>query len=86
MKTEIHIGELITNRLKQEGRSKTWLAKQVNCDPSSLCKLLKKTHIDTELLFHISLVLNYDFFAFYSTSLCDNKLKGSWNNLPRNME
>jgi hypothetical protein len=82
MKTEIHIGKSINEKLKEEGRSKTWLAKQVNCDHSSLCKSLKKTHIDTELLFHISLALNYDFFALYSTSLCENKLEDLWHDLP----
>jgi hypothetical protein len=64
---------LIDDRLKIADRSKTWLAKQVHCSPSSFCKLLRKSHIDTELLILISQVLKYDFFAHYTAFLCEDR-------------
>jgi hypothetical protein len=66
MNDKIHIGELIRSKLEEKERSVTWLAKKVYHDPSSLCKLLKRNNIDTELLLQISLILNYDFFVYYS--------------------
>jgi hypothetical protein len=51
----------------------TWLAKQVHCDSSSFFKLLKKNHIDTELLLRISLILNYDFFVHYTSLIREYK-------------
>jgi hypothetical protein len=72
-KEEIHIGELICKKLEEEGRTKKWLAKQVNCDASSFCKALKKNYIDTIILLRISLSLDYDFFRYYSDYIIDNK-------------
>jgi hypothetical protein len=59
---EIHIGELICRKLQEQARSKAWLAKQVHRNASSLCKILKHSHIDLELLLCISLILHYNFF------------------------
>ncbi|MDR1592753.1 MAG: hypothetical protein LBS16_07760 [Prevotellaceae bacterium] len=38
----IHIGEIICQKLKAEGRTKKWLAEQVHCHPSNFCRLLQK--------------------------------------------
>ncbi|MDR1199146.1 MAG: XRE family transcriptional regulator [Prevotellaceae bacterium] len=67
MHCEIHIGQLICNKLKENGRSVSWLAKQVYCDRSNLRKMLKNNHIYSELLLRISITLDYDFFAHYSS-------------------
>ncbi|MDR2292597.1 MAG: XRE family transcriptional regulator [Prevotellaceae bacterium] len=72
MKHEIHIGQLICSKLKENGRSISWLAKKVYCDRSNLRKMLKNNHVYCELLLRISIVLDYDFFAHYS-SLIHNK-------------
>jgi len=58
----IHIGEIICKKMKEEGRTKKWLATQVNCDPSCLCKTLKKSSIDTILLMNICFALKHNFF------------------------
>jgi hypothetical protein len=63
----IHIGKIICDRLKAEGRSKKWLAEQVNVHHSCLGKSLKNSHINTNLLFSISLALNHNFFEDYTT-------------------
>jgi hypothetical protein len=61
----IHIGKLILQKLKEEERSVAWLAEKIYTDPSNLRKRLKKKSMDTELLVHISKILNYNFFNYY---------------------
>jgi plasmid maintenance system antidote protein VapI len=70
MHGEIHIGKLILQKLKEKERSITWLAKKVNCDDSNLGRILRNNHhIHSELLLRISIVMEEDFFAFYSQKL-----------------
>jgi len=59
--TDLHIGKIICEQLKKDGRKKKWLAQQVNCTLSSLCKILKNDSIHTALLLRISLACKYDF-------------------------
>jgi plasmid maintenance system antidote protein VapI len=66
---EVHIGELIKQRLKEEKRSVAWLAKKLNRSDSSLGRLLCQDHIHAELLFRISIILDEDLFAHYSQAL-----------------
>ncbi len=73
--TTLHIGKIICNHLKSDGRSKKWLAEKVCCEYSSFCKILKKQFVDTELLLRISLVLQYDFFAFLSEYIAENNFQ-----------
>ncbi|MDR1740099.1 MAG: XRE family transcriptional regulator [Bacteroidales bacterium] len=68
-KPQIHIGNIIRQQLKDEGRTLVWLAKQVHCDSSNLTKLLSKDNINTDLLFRISSALNTDFFIYFSNDL-----------------
>ncbi|MDR3094381.1 MAG: XRE family transcriptional regulator [Bacteroidales bacterium] len=68
-----NIGELICQRLKDEGRTKKWLADQVNCDPSNFCKTLKNKHIDTDLLLSISFALNYNFFISFADYIAEKQ-------------
>ncbi|MDR1347652.1 MAG: XRE family transcriptional regulator [Prevotellaceae bacterium] len=73
MEDKIHIGKLICNKLKENGRSVSWLARQVYCDRSNLRKMLKNNHIYSELLLRISIALDYDFFAHYSSLICNKE-------------
>jgi len=63
---EIHIGDIILQKLKDEKRSVAWLAREVLVDPSTLRKKLKKQTIDTELLRNISKALHFWFFQYYN--------------------
>jgi len=63
---EIHIGSLIRNKLKEDGRSVTWLAKKIHCKRDNVYKIFDRTSVDTELLLRISLVLKTNFFAYLS--------------------
>jgi len=62
---EIEIGKIILQKLKNEKRSVAWLAGEILMDPSNLHKRLKKKSMDSELLYRISQVLNFNFFQFY---------------------
>jgi hypothetical protein len=74
MYEEVHIGKLIRQKLDEKDRSIAWLARKVNCDSSNFCKMLTRSHINTQLLFHICIVLDEDFFAYYSEALKNVKL------------
>ena len=62
----IHIGSLIRERLKQDGRKVTWLADEISCTRPHLYKIFAKANVDCELLMRISIALDFDFFQYYS--------------------
>lgn len=62
----IHIGSLIRNKLEEDGRSASWLAKKIHCERGNIYKIFGKSSIDTALLLKITLVLKTNFFAYYS--------------------
>lgn len=64
-----HIGELIRQELKRQGRTNIWLAAQLSCNPRTISKIFHKQYIDTYLLFRISKILEHDFFKVYSELL-----------------
>lgn len=66
MTDEINIGKLIQQKLKEQERSGAWLARKLFTDPSNVSKIIRKQHIDTELLMRISNVLDFDFFKYFS--------------------
>ncbi|MDR1722725.1 MAG: hypothetical protein LBR84_02145 [Tannerella sp.] len=64
---QIHIGEIICKRLAERGQKKKWLAEKLDYDLSSLCKMLKNSSLNTDLLFRISVAMNENFFNQYSS-------------------
>ena len=64
-----HIGELIRQELRRQGRSNVWLSEQISCNPRTVSKIFKKQYIDTYQLWQISKALDYDFFKVYSELL-----------------
>ncbi len=66
---EIHIGEIIKQVMKDQGRSPSWLAKQLGCERANIYDIYKRQYIDTCLLQKMSKLLNYDFFLLYSDHL-----------------
>lgn len=66
MKDEPHIGNLIKAELARQGRSITWLAKQLNCSRQNAYKIFRRKWIYTDLLLRISIILDYDFFKYFS--------------------
>ena len=65
-KKNIDIGALILRKLKENGQAIAWLAEKVNSDRSNFYRILKRKHIDTQLLMNISRALNFDFFTCFS--------------------
>lgn len=63
---EPHIGKLIKEELKHQGRSITWLSQQVGYTRTNLYKIFNRKWIYTDLLLKISHALDYDFFKYFS--------------------
>ena len=63
---EIHVGKLIRNKLKEDGRSVSLLAKKIHCKRDNIYKIFDRTSVDTALLLRISFVLKTDFFICLS--------------------
>lgn len=62
---DIHVGNMILEYLKSNEISQAKLARGLKVDSSYLNRLLKKKSIETDRLFQISLVLDYNFFAVF---------------------
>ncbi len=69
IKKKPFIGKIIKEKLKEQGRTVTWLASQLSCTRENLYNIFAKDHINTQLLFKISQELNYDFFKEFSNCL-----------------
>ncbi|MCL2245520.1 MAG: XRE family transcriptional regulator [Lentimicrobiaceae bacterium] len=63
------IGDLIKEKLMEQGRSVRWLAIKIGYTPSNIYKTLKYEYIHSELIVRISNVLEYNFFTYYSDRL-----------------
>lgn len=63
---EIHIGKQIRQVLERQGRTITWLAKEIGCSRENLYKVFRRKWIHTDMLQKISLALGYDFFKAYT--------------------
>ena len=67
--TNIQIGKLIQEELRAQNKSVSWLSEQLNCDRRNVYDIFSRIYIDTGLLYRISLVLQKDFFEYYSETL-----------------
>lgn len=61
----MHIGNILKERLKAEGKSVVWLARELGCHRTNVYNLFEKYSIDTVLLERLSVILNYNFFELY---------------------
>ncbi|MBR4918012.1 MAG: helix-turn-helix domain-containing protein [Bacteroidales bacterium] len=57
-----HIGHAIKAELARQGRSITWLARQIGYTRENLYKIMRREWIYTDVLFKICDALDYDFF------------------------
>jgi hypothetical protein len=65
----IHIGNIIKKQFDALGCSVSWLAKELCCDRTNIYSIFKRESIDTRLLEKISVILNHDFFKYYSQDI-----------------
>lgn len=63
---EIHIGHIIQETLKAQGRSVAWLARELNYTRENMYNIFRSPRIDTDTLLKISLLLNKNFFLLYA--------------------
>lgn len=68
----IYIGKLIEEELRRQERSVSWFSRKINCNRRNVYDIFSRAFIDTGLLYRISLILNKDFFSYYSQALHDN--------------
>lgn len=66
---QIHIGHIIRDELRRQGRTNQWLADQISVTPRTLQRIYNKPSIDTQLLLRISQNLRTDLFLPYSNIL-----------------
>lgn len=71
----IHIGQLVRQELRNKGYTVSWLARELNCSRTNVYKILDKASLDTSLLVQLSLLLDVDFFLFYTEDLEKRKEK-----------
>ena len=64
-----HIGNLIKEELKRQGRTVTWLASELHYSRQHMYYILGQGFIYTDLLLKISEIINTDFFILYSEHL-----------------
>lgn len=72
---DFHMGRLIKAELARQGRTATWLARQVHCTPENIYKVCRQQYVTMHLLFEISLALDHDFFEACSKHLKKQKQK-----------
>ena len=65
-KEKIHIGNLIRNKMIDEGRSVSWLAQKIHCKRDNIYKIFQRESIDTAQLLRISNVMKTNFFTYLS--------------------
>lgn len=65
----IHIGSIIKKKFEERGLSASWFAKELCCDRTNVYSIFKRESIDTALLEKISIILEHDFFVYYSNDM-----------------
>ena len=58
----MHIGQALKERLKEDGKSVVWLARELGCHRTNIYNLFDKYSIDTQLLERISTGMRHNFF------------------------
>lgn len=65
----VDIGTAVKTKLKASKLTVVWFAEQLGCSRTNVYKIFNKHSIDTEELFKISRILDFDFFKLYSDKL-----------------
>ncbi len=68
---QIHIGSVIRDELRRQGKTNAWLAEQIGITPRTLQKIFNKQSIDTQQLITICSILHTDLFRLYSDLLAN---------------
>lgn len=68
----MHIGQLIKQKMEEEGKTVSWLARNLSYCRTNVYKIYDKKSIDTDLLMRISALLEYNFFLDYTNEFNKN--------------
>ena len=69
-----NIGRIIEEQVRKQGRSVSWLAKQLSCHRTNIYyDIFRRSNIDIVLLHRLSVLLDYDFFKELSDEVRDEK-------------
>ena len=58
---DVHIGQMIENELRSQGRSVVWLAHKIYCEKSNIYKMFRRSSIELDQLMQISVALEHNF-------------------------
>ena len=75
MAIKIHIGQLIQQKMKEDGRTTKWLAKQIGCDPSIISRMYRQKHPAKERLTLVCIHLKINLFIHYVDYVNERILK-----------
>lgn len=65
----INVGKMIREELDRQGHSAGWLAKELECNRSTVYRYVARNSIDTSVLAEISRILKKDFFKMMSEEM-----------------
>lgn len=65
----MHIGKIIRQHLEEKGMTKSEFARRTGTSPQNIYGIFRRKSIDTDLLRKISIVLEFDFFTYYSGTI-----------------
>lgn len=71
----MHIGNVLREQLKKDGKSVVWLAHELGCHRTNIYNLFDKYSIDTQLLERISIIMHRNFFDLYSQETTEKMSK-----------
>ena len=75
----MHIGNILRERLKNDGKSVVWLARELGCHRTNVYYLFDKYSIVSQQLHLISIIMHYNFLDLY----CEDTERKIRDNLPK---
>lgn len=71
----MHIGKKIEEVVRAQGRSPSWLARELNMVRVNVYSIFRRESVDTALLMKLSKILGVDFFKYISENLSEDDTK-----------
>lgn len=84
--SNIHIGSMIRQELRVQGRSVAWLSRTICLERSTVYKIFERENLDIKLLAQISVLLKHDFFIDISVNLFEGDSKMSTKTVPNRQQ
>lgn len=72
MDNSIHIGKAIQAKLKEQGRTVKWMSEKLCYERTNVYSIFRRKSIDTDLLYRISIILEYDFLSCMTAKIANS--------------